>query len=249
MNEKDLLKVKQSLKKIIQDVVIEETKPCFRVYKAMVKNAPNGSTCGVQIIGDNSIINLPYSDLVKNAKVNDFVWVATLYDSFSNAIVFSTVDFNFNLEDVATNIATNILKNNITAILLEKVYPVGSVYSSIQNKSPASFLGGGWEQISGGKVLQTTTGNADQYLSAGLPNIYGKMLGVAVWNADAANCTPNYDTTNMFKSAYENSSDNNGGGQAYATIELDASRISNIYGKSTTVQPPAYTVYAWKRVL
>ena len=35
------------------------------------------------------------------------------------------------------------------ATLIDKVYPVGSVYMSINNVNPAAFLGGAWEQIDG----------------------------------------------------------------------------------------------------
>lgn len=95
MNDKELFKIKQSLKKIIKEVIAEETKPCFRVYKAKVITAPNTETqtCGVQLIGDNKTINLPYSSKVASITVDSFVWVATLYNSFSNAIVWETVDF------------------------------------------------------------------------------------------------------------------------------------------------------------
>lgn len=31
--------------------------------------------------------------------------------------------------------------------LLEKIYPIGSIYMSVNNVSPASFLGGTWERI------------------------------------------------------------------------------------------------------
>ena len=31
--------------------------------------------------------------------------------------------------------------------LLDTIYPVGSIYMSVNNTSPASFLGGTWEQI------------------------------------------------------------------------------------------------------
>ena len=95
MNNKDLLRIKQSLNKIIKEVIAEETKPCFRVYKAKVITAPNTETqtCGVQLLGDNKVINIPYSSKVANVTTNSFVWVATIYNSFSNAIVWETIDF------------------------------------------------------------------------------------------------------------------------------------------------------------
>ena len=53
--------------------------------------------------------------------------------------------------------------------LLDKVYPVGSIYMSVNNVSPASFLGGTWQAIEQGRMLMsagsswkvlTTGGNA-----------------------------------------------------------------------------------------
>ena len=93
MDSKDLLKIKQSLKKIIKDIVDEETKPCFRLYQAKITTPPNGTTCGVQLLGDTQTINLPYSSKCSNVDVESFVWVATIYNSFSNAIVWETIDF------------------------------------------------------------------------------------------------------------------------------------------------------------
>lgn len=40
----------------------------------------------------------------------------------------------------------SIVGNGLSAIL-NKIYPIGSIYMSIENASPASFLGGTWEQI------------------------------------------------------------------------------------------------------
>lgn len=37
--------------------------------------------------------------------------------------------------------------------LLESIYPVGTIYTSVQETSPASFLGGTWEALSEGRVL------------------------------------------------------------------------------------------------
>ena len=37
--------------------------------------------------------------------------------------------------------------------LLDSIYPVGTIYTSVQNVSPASFLGGTWEALNEGRVL------------------------------------------------------------------------------------------------
>lgn len=41
-----------------------------------------------------------------------------------------------------------VSKSYTKRMFLEMVYPVGSVYTSVNNVSPASFLGGAWEQLS-----------------------------------------------------------------------------------------------------
>ena len=89
----DSAKIRQSIRKIVKQVLEEETKPCFRLYKAQVKGLPNGKTCEVQIVGDENTINLPYSSSISSVAVNDMVWVATIYNSFSNAIVWQPIDF------------------------------------------------------------------------------------------------------------------------------------------------------------
>ena len=89
----DSLRVKQYLTKIIKDVVNEETKSCFRLYKAKVISPPNGETCEVQLIGDTTSLTLPYSSKAANVQSNALVWVATLYNSFTNAIIWETIDF------------------------------------------------------------------------------------------------------------------------------------------------------------
>ena len=57
--------------------------------------------------------------------------------------------------------------------ILSMVYPVGSVYISVNDVSPEKFLGGKWVKISQGRVLQGASGTqtAGTEVSAGLPNI------------------------------------------------------------------------------
>ena len=37
--------------------------------------------------------------------------------------------------------------------LLEKIFPIGSIFMSLQNNSPANFLGGTWEPFGEGRTL------------------------------------------------------------------------------------------------
>lgn len=68
----------------------------------------------------------------------------------------------------------NKLIYSLTATsILSMVYPVGSVYISVNDVSPEKFLGGKWTKISQGRVLQGASGTqtAGTEVSAGLPNI------------------------------------------------------------------------------
>ncbi|MBR5223807.1 MAG: hypothetical protein IKV81_06565 [Clostridia bacterium] len=135
--------------------------------------------------------------------------------------------------------------NNVvtTNELLDKIYPVGSLYMSVQGVSPASFLGGTWEQLPAGYALWTATSGAGSTIAAGLPNITGQLGGGY----------GGYITNNRTESGalYTHSQDGNqsagGSGQQRYHIAFDASRSNSIYGSSTTVQPPAYKIYAWER--
>lgn len=62
-------------------------------------------------------------------------------------------------------------KADLKAAVLELAYPVGSIYQSTNNVSPATFLGGTWEEINGRfLVAQGNNGQSGNYalnLSAG----------------------------------------------------------------------------------
>lgn len=129
--------------------------------------------------------------------------------------------------------------------LLDLIYPVGSIYISL-GQSPAVFLGGSWELLPGGYYLESCVQNAGLEDGPELPNITGQMKGVAVYNADSSNCTPG--ATNAFTSTQENSSNNDGIGQDYATITISANKSNAIYKDGGTVKPLSIKVYMYKRV-
>lgn len=132
-------------------------------------------------------------------------------------------------------------------------YPVGSIYLSVNATSPASRFGGAWEELPSGNALwttSTTNEDAGKTIDAGLPDIYGglslnKMLR---YGTAPGNFTPSgaFDGTNTTDEKAA------GGGSSHSrntmNITFYASRVSSIYGNSTTVQPPAYKIYAWKRI-
>lgn len=135
--------------------------------------------------------------------------------------------------------------------ILKTIYPVGSVYIGTQNSCPMSALFGTWTLVSSGKALWTGTGsNGNTTISAGLPNLTGKFSNSA-WvgttgkvNVDIDGCFSASDLGNTQYSGVSGGSSN-----SFGIINFDASKggTDAIYGKSSTVQPPAYVVNVWRR--
>lgn len=156
--------------------------------------------------------------------------------------------------------------------LLDAIYPIGSIYittstSETGTTSPASFLGGRWERLPEGYALWTTTSTITEekelgeatstnyrMVRAGLPNITGQYT---------PNGSPSRDHTGAFgtNGSFNGLSHRNetGNWTSYLTFNaasgetnvdgtLKTNDSDKVYGKSNTVQPPAYKVYAWKRI-
>ena len=85
--------VREALARVIREEVADLTQDCFRVRKAVVDTAPNGTVCKVQLVGDEAVLSLPYSSEVSSVSAGDVVWVAILGPSMRNAIVWQTHDF------------------------------------------------------------------------------------------------------------------------------------------------------------
>lgn len=129
-------------------------------------------------------------------------------------------------------------------LTIDDIYPINSIYLTVGTEetgtaSPASFLGGTWERLPEGYALWTSSSNAGTTISAGLPNITGSVFNNSVSGS-----------TTGSGALYSKKEGSGAGGSTYnrGTIYFDASRSSSIYGASSTVQPPAYRVYAWKRI-
>ena len=89
----DAKEVRAAIEAIVRDEIDRETRDCFRVRKAVVTTAPNGTKCSVKLVGDDTILSLPYSSAVSSVSVGNVVWVAILGNSMRNAIVWETANF------------------------------------------------------------------------------------------------------------------------------------------------------------
>lgn len=137
--------------------------------------------------------------------------------------------------------------------MVDIFYPVGTVYvSADKSKTKADFpfmQYGTWKEVPANLCLQT--GNASEagtQRNAGLPNITGRR--VASWGG--GDYSPRGYVTGCFKqdpdTSYPTTIDGTNWNEGYGNgFSFDASRSNPIYGKSSTVQPPAYMVRAWVR--
>ena len=134
-------------------------------------------------------------------------------------------------------------------VSVDTVFPVGSIYLSRNNTSPAELFGGTWVKIASDRVLMgaSSTHVAGTTVEAGLPNITG--TGGFYENLSVGDLKARL--TGAF---YANANDQTHTGQGASTdndnptLDFDASRSNPIYGRSNTVQPPAYYINIWERV-
>ena len=133
-------------------------------------------------------------------------------------------------------------------VSVDTVFPVGSIYLSRNNTSPAELFGGTWVKIASDRVLMgaSSTHAAGSTVEAGLPNI--TATGGFYENLSASELKDRL-TGAFYVNA--NNQTQKGSGNTDSdnpTLDFDASRSNPIYGASDTVQPPAYYINIWERV-
>ena len=123
---------------------------------------------------------------------------------------------------------------------------IDTIYiTTSESVRPAEMFGGNWELLPEGYALWTTTtdGYGGTIISAGLPNITGTFQGGASANTESSKAFTN---TGAGGNGY------GGSGTKFAKYSFDANTGATTQGiyrdDVTTVQPPAYRVFAWRRV-
>ena len=135
-----------------------------------------------------------------------------------------------------------------SSLSLLDCYPIGSIYittitTTTGAVSPASFLGGTWERLPEGYALWTASSGAGNTISAGLPNVTGQITAAAYGTGSASGAF----TGTANGGAYTSTANLSDANRRLVNFNFNAARSSGVYGASSTVQPPAYKVYAWKR--
>jgi hypothetical protein len=132
----------------------------------------------------------------------------------------------------------------IISTLFLLMHPVGTPYASENATSPAELYGGTWERIENCTIWGASSLHpAGTTLEAGLPNITAKVTSqYGIFNADSEGAFYFVDGANYKYPA------TGLGGALIHDLRFSAANSNSIYGKSTTVQPPAYCMYLWRRV-
>lgn len=136
------------------------------------------------------------------------------------------------------------VNNGVISVVLDAIYPVGSVYITTSGSETcpiASLIAGSiWEKVSSGRVLQGADENhaPGTTIAAGLPNITGNF-----------GMNGNSSANGAFEVTGKNGARVGGANADDSNINFSASRSSSVYGNSDTVQPPAFVVNIWRRAV
>lgn len=138
----------------------------------------------------------------------------------------------------------NVWENN--------VYPVGSCFITIKDGvDPNEIYGGTWKLEGGDRALWSSGTGGGEYISPGLPNIYGEWQ--ALCEQGQYGPFGNGNPTGSFsfisyprKGYYEGSGSPTP--SRFTRVAINASLSSDIYQNDiNTVQPPAIKIYLWIR--
>lgn len=70
------------------------------------------------------------------------------------------------MQEIIENIAQQYYQQLTNSELLSLVYPVGSIYTSVNNTNPGSFLGGTWVSFGAGRTLIGVSSSDDDFSAA-----------------------------------------------------------------------------------
>ena len=163
------------------------------------------------------------------------------FTNFLNLFKWDTTSQEDLQEDFDIDTTLNDNWNKIDAKVQEinsKIYPVGSIYMSVNNTNPSTIFGGTWEQIKDTFLLSAgdtytagdTGGEAEhKLLSKELPGGTAKL--------DGGN-----------GSSMQYASTTSGTVASSRPVVSALSQFGSTYGQAHNNMPPYLVVYMWKRV-
>lgn len=166
---------------------------------------------------------------------------------FEQGTAFSSENMN-SLENRIDEMFPVSIQNIKTEEIIDLIYPIGSIYMSVNSTSPSVLFGGSWEQIqdrfllaAGSTYSAGTTGGSETHTHVTqnhtlttdeIPSHSHNFN-----NADDGSSTYLWSYQNGYRGSSKISTDTTGGGQPHN--HGDTGQASNL--------PPYLSVYMWQR--
>lgn len=175
-----------------------------------------------------------------------------------NVTCITSTDNKFNLDsegNLTVKSITAETNNSSTQIDMNSIYPVGSIYMSMNSTNPSTLFGGTWEQIKDKFLLScgdtyepgTVGGEATHTLTVDEMPIHTHIQ-------EAHSHTQNYNTWYNDSSNYDVRLAGSSGGYhgmagtySYATQATTAVNQNTGGSQSHNNMPPYLAIYMWKR--
>ena len=242
MNDNASLKIWQTLQPMVRKEVAKGTESSVKSKKMVVTTAFNAATKTVGVKeAFGKEIQVPVAGTINPSSltVGTAVWVVALHGSWSNAMVWMRGDGETGYQYLS---ATDTVYNServggrTVSELMLIMYPVGSVYISTNDASPAALFGGTWERLEDRFLLGagttyeagTTGGESTHTITVDEMPMHNHGLGVKTTSVASGSNYSRLDSS--FSSTSDDVIADTGGGQAHNNM------------------PPYLTVYMWKRV-
>ena len=123
------------------------------------------------------------------------------------------------------------------------IYPIGSVYMSIDSKNPSKIFGGTWERIKGKMLLGVDENDTDFSASSktGGTKEHRHLEGIFAYNGKLGVSNTNIGTQSSKKEIYTVN-----GTTGFTNIQ--GSQLCDVYSTEYSSNiPPYFTVYIWYR--
>ena len=214
-----------------------------------------------EIYGTSNASDIVYKDITVEEKLDTI----PIFDINDNGYVDNSgsdyLTYGHIIDNLTSNITDKVLSanqgkvlnesiNSLTNNLINLIYPVGSIYMSVNNVSPASFLGGTWEAI------------RDRFLlAAGSSYSAGSTGGAATVTlteneipSHEGHLTANNTNTGGNTARYLNQTvlttygSTGRGWSVQSSNEIVPAGHSKGGSQAHNNMPPYLTVYIWKRI-
>ena len=221
--------------KIIKSTI----KNTFPNVDAAVTATPTELNKKTAIVSDGT--NATFNTNITAAKIKTLVGIS------EPAITTATDSEGEVTPALATGITAAEVWNLVKAEALNSTYPIGSIYASVANTSPASAFGGTWAPYGAGKVLAGHDYNdpADAEFVAASTDGSSEKTGGSKTHTLTINEMPAHTHSFTAMQDTNNSVNRTGGGDLGAPRSTTTSSTGG--GAAHNIMQPYVVVYMWKR--